>query len=41
MTKLLIASNNPGKLVEILDLLKDLDLELLTPGQIGLDFEGR
>jgi len=39
MTKLLIASNNPGKLVEILDLLKDLDLELLTPGQIDLDLK--
>jgi XTP/dITP diphosphohydrolase len=39
MTKLLIASNNPGKLVEILDLLQDLDLELLTPSQIGLDLQ--
>ena len=34
--KLLIASNNPGKLVEILDLLKDLEIELLTPAQVGL-----
>ena len=39
MMKLLIASNNPGKLVEILDLLKDLDLDLLTPGKIGLDLQ--
>jgi XTP/dITP diphosphohydrolase len=37
--KLLIASNNPGKLVEILDLLKDLPLELLTPDQLGLDLQ--
>jgi len=34
--KLLIASNNPGKLVEILDLLNDLEIEPLTPKQLGI-----
>jgi XTP/dITP diphosphohydrolase len=37
--KLLIASNNHGKLGEILDLLKDLEFELLTPDQLGLDLQ--
>lgn len=37
--KLLIASNNPGKLVEIQALLNDLDLELLTPLQLGIHLE--
>ncbi len=36
MLKLLLASNNPGKLREILALLEDLPLELVTPRQAGL-----
>ncbi len=39
MLKLLLASNNPGKLREILALLEDLPLELVTPRQIGLALE--
>ncbi len=35
--KLLIASNNNGKIVEIKDLLKDLDIQLLIPDDIQLD----
>jgi XTP/dITP diphosphohydrolase len=34
--KLLLASNNPGKLREILALLEDLPIELVTPRQAGL-----
>lgn len=39
MSKLLLATNNRGKLVEIQALLKalNLDASLLTPDQIGLD----
>lgn len=37
--KLLIASNNPGKLEEILDLLKSLDIQLLIPKDIALDLD--
>jgi XTP/dITP diphosphohydrolase len=36
MLKLLLASNNSGKLREILALLEDLPLELVTPRQAGL-----
>ena len=36
MAKLLIATNNRGKLVEIQALLDDLAVELVTPGQLGL-----
>ncbi|MCL5611899.1 MAG: RdgB/HAM1 family non-canonical purine NTP pyrophosphatase [Chloroflexi bacterium] len=36
MKKLLIATNNKDKIEEIHDLLKDLDLELVTPADIGL-----
>jgi len=36
MKKLLIATNNKGKLEEIRDLLKDLDIKLVTPADIGL-----
>ena len=39
MLKLLLASNNPGKLREILALLGDLPLELVTPLQAGLSLE--
>jgi XTP/dITP diphosphohydrolase len=36
LPKLLLASNNPGKLGEIRALLGDLPLELITPTQLGL-----
>ena len=35
--KLLIATNNRGKLEEIQALLAGLDIELVTPGQLGID----
>ncbi len=37
--KLLIATNNPGKLREIQAILEDLPLELLTPAGLGLTLE--
>jgi XTP/dITP diphosphohydrolase len=37
MSKILIATNNTGKLKEIEALLDDLDVQLLTPSQIGID----
>ena len=39
MTQLLIATNNPGKLIEFQELLKDTNLTLVTPAQIGLDLD--
>lgn len=39
MKKLLIASNNRGKLAEITDLLKQLPIDLVTPGDLGLDLD--
>ena len=36
MHKLLIATNNIGKVEEIQDLLKDINVELVTPNDIGL-----
>ncbi len=36
MRTLLIATNNPGKVLEIRDLLKPLALTLLTPADLGL-----
>lgn len=39
MTKLLIATNNKGKVKELQDLLKGLDIELLTPADINLKLE--
>ncbi|HEX9387195.1 MAG TPA: RdgB/HAM1 family non-canonical purine NTP pyrophosphatase [Anaerolineales bacterium] len=39
MNKLLIATNNQGKVKELQDLLKDTGIELVTPAQINLDFE--
>ena len=39
MSRILVATNNPGKLIEIQDLLIDLDVELLTPAQLGLDLD--
>ena len=39
MNKLLIATNNKGKVKELQDLLKDTGLELVTPADINLDLE--
>jgi len=39
MKLLLIATNNPGKMREIQALLQGLELELVTPGQIGIKLE--
>jgi len=39
MNKLLIATNNPGKVEELQDLLKDANITLVTPAQIGLDLD--
>jgi XTP/dITP diphosphohydrolase len=38
-SKLLIATNNKGKLREIQAILQDLDLELVSPADIDLDLE--
>ena len=39
MNKLLIATNNKGKVTELQDLLKDMDIDLLTPAQIDLELQ--
>ena len=39
MNKLLIATNNKGKVKELQDLLKDTGLELVTPAEINLNLE--
>ena len=39
MIHLLIATNNKDKIEELQDLLKDLNVQLVTPEQIGLDLE--
>ncbi|HCB01069.1 MAG TPA: non-canonical purine NTP pyrophosphatase, RdgB/HAM1 family [Anaerolineae bacterium] len=39
MNKLLIATNNKGKVIELQELLKDLHLQLLTPFDINLNLE--
>jgi XTP/dITP diphosphohydrolase len=39
MLKLLIATNNPGKMVEIRTLLGERELELLTPAQLGIELD--
>lgn len=39
MNKLLIATNNQGKLKEFQELLTGMDVELITPAQIGLDLD--
>jgi XTP/dITP diphosphohydrolase len=39
MKRLLIATNNQGKVKELQDLLKDTGIELVTPAQIALDLE--
>lgn len=37
--RLLLASNNPGKLAELSALLNDPELELVTPAEIGLELD--
>jgi XTP/dITP diphosphohydrolase len=39
MNRLLIATNNKGKIKELRDLLKDTGIELVTPAQINLDLD--
>src|SRR5258706_13787273 len=39
MNKLLIATNNPGKVQELHELLQGMDVELVTPAQIGLELD--
>ena len=39
MNKLLIATNNKGKVKELQALLSDLNIELVIPSQIGLDLD--
>ncbi|HEX5807255.1 MAG TPA: non-canonical purine NTP pyrophosphatase, partial [Anaerolineales bacterium] len=39
MNKLLIATNNQGKIKELHELLDDMGIELVTPAQIGLDLD--
>jgi XTP/dITP diphosphohydrolase len=39
MSKLLLASNNQGKLIEIQSLLQGLDVELVTPVDLGLELQ--
>jgi XTP/dITP diphosphohydrolase len=37
--RLLLATNNPGKVAEMASLLADLPMKLVIPGEIGLDLE--
>ena len=39
MIKLLLATNNQGKLAELRSLLEGLDLELVTPADLGLNLQ--
>lgn len=39
MNKLLIATNNNGKVIELQDLLKDTGIQLITPAEINLNLE--
>lgn len=39
MNKLLIATNNKGKVIELQELLKDTGIELVTPADINLSLE--
>ncbi|MCE9645669.1 MAG: RdgB/HAM1 family non-canonical purine NTP pyrophosphatase [Chloroflexi bacterium] len=39
MTKLLIATNNNGKVKELQDLLKDAGVELVTPADLDMDLD--
>jgi XTP/dITP diphosphohydrolase len=37
MRNLLLATENPGKVIEMQELLRDMDVRLITPGELGLD----
>jgi XTP/dITP diphosphohydrolase len=39
MTDLLLATNNPGKILEMESILSVLQLNLVTPAQLGIDLE--
>jgi XTP/dITP diphosphohydrolase len=39
MNELLIATNNKGKVIELQELLRDLDVQLVTPANINLNIE--
>jgi XTP/dITP diphosphohydrolase len=39
MSRLLLASNNPGKRREIIDLLQDLDLDLFSPADLDIHLQ--
>lgn len=39
MNQLLIATNNPGKIKELHELLDDMGIQLVTPSQINLDLD--
>ncbi len=39
MSKLLVASSNPGKLREIREILRDLELTMVTPGELGIHLD--
>ena len=39
MNSLLIATNNPGKIIELQDLLNDTGIHLVTPADINLDLD--
>jgi XTP/dITP diphosphohydrolase len=39
MSKLLLATNNPGKVREILEITRDWGIEILTPAQIDLQLD--
>ena len=39
MHKLLIATNNQGKVKELQELLQGMDIELITPAQINLELD--
>ena len=39
MTRLLVATNNPGKLAEFRRLLHSLDADVVSPAQLGIDMD--
>ena len=39
MTKIIIASNNNGKIIEVKQMLKDKDIELLSMKEAGVNID--
>jgi XTP/dITP diphosphohydrolase len=39
MIRFIVATNNKGKLLELVTILTGLDAELITPGDVGLEFD--